>query len=109
MEVGSVMNDRMQKLEKLLAADPGDAFVLYGLASEHAKAGAVEKAVEFYDRCLAADPGYLYAYYHKGKTLADADRTAEAVMTLKAGLEKAKAARDAKAVSEIGGLLDSIE
>jgi tetratricopeptide (TPR) repeat protein len=100
---------RVAQLERLLAAEPNDPFVLYGLANEYAKLGRVDEAVAFYDRCLAADPGYLYAYYHKGKTLGDADRTAEAVTTLKVGLEKAKAARDAKAANEIGGLLDSLE
>lgn len=97
------------QLERLLQADPNDAFVLYGLAQEHAKTGDVTKAVEFYDRCLGADPKYCYAYYHKAKTLADADRTAEAVHVARHGIEAAKSCNDDHALSELSALLDQLE
>ncbi|MFT3686319.1 MAG: hypothetical protein QM783_15600 [Phycisphaerales bacterium] len=61
------MSDRLAKLEKLLALDPADTFVLYGIAQEHGKAGDFAKAIEFYDRTLAADPAYCYAYFHKAR------------------------------------------
>lgn len=96
------------QLEKLLDLDPNDPFVLYGLAQEHAKTGDLARAVGFYDRCLAADPNYCYAYYHKAKTLSDHDRTDDAVATLTAGIAVAKRAQDAKALSEMQTLLDSI-
>src|SRR5438552_3153283 len=64
---------RLDKLRKILAAEPTDAFTLYGVAQEYAKAGDTASAVEFYNRCLAADPAYCYAYYHKAKCQADAD------------------------------------
>jgi len=99
----------IEQLEKLLAADPGDAFVLYGLAQEHAKGGDVAKAVEFFDRCLVADPGYCYAYFHKARVLHEAGRTAEAVKVLREGVAAAKRAGDAHALSEITGFLDEIE
>ena len=54
-------------LQRLLEKDPKDPFLLYGLAQEYAKAGDVAKAVEYYDRCLAADPLYCYAYFHKAR------------------------------------------
>ncbi len=99
----------IEQLQKLLAADPADPFVLYGLAQEHAKAGQTDEAVAHYDRCLAADPGYCYAYFHKAKALEDAGRVPEAVATLKAGLAAAKKAGDAHATSEISGYLDMLE
>lgn len=101
-------NERLHKLEKLLIADPGDAFVLYGLASEHAKLGDVAKAVEFFDRCLATDPDYLYAYYHKAKVLSDHEQTRNAAETLNIGIARAKARQDAKALNELSALLDQI-
>jgi tetratricopeptide (TPR) repeat protein len=95
-------------LERLLAKDPGDAFVLYGLAQEHAKLGRHTEAVAFYDKCLAADPAYCYAYFHKAKALEAAGRESDAVATLTAGLAAAKAARDHHALSEIQGYLDEL-
>lgn len=96
----------LAQLERLLAADPADPFVLYGIAQEHAKSGAHARAVEFYDRCLAADPAYCYAYYHKAKSLEALGREADAVQTLRDGAAAAKKAGDEHAVSEISGYLD---
>ncbi len=99
---------RLDKLLKILAAEPGDAFTLYGIAQEYSKAGDAARAVEFYDRCLAANPAYCYAYYHKAKTQADAGDPNGATATLRSGLEVAKHAGDAKAAGEIAALLDSL-
>lgn len=96
------------QLEKLLAADPKDPFVLYGLAQEHAKAKAFARAIEYYDLCLAADPAYCYAYFHKAKAQQAAGDDAGAAATLRAGLIAAKQAGDGKAMGEIGGYLDEL-
>ena len=101
----------LEQLEKLLAADPGDAFLLYGLAQEHAKQGEAAgqaRAVEYYDRCLAVDPGYCYAYYHKARTLEAMGKQEAAVATLRAGLKVAKETGDSHAASEISALLDEL-
>jgi len=99
----------IEQLEKLLASDPRDPFVLYGLAQEHARKGDQARAVQFYDRCLEADPRYCYAYFHKAKALEAAGRAADAIATLKAGLAAAREARDQHALSEIQGYLDELE
>jgi tetratricopeptide (TPR) repeat protein len=98
----------LEQLEKLLAADPGDAFVLYGLAQEHAKQGHFARAVEFYDRCLSVDPAYCYAYYHKARALEGKGDRAEAVAVLKAGMAQARGVGDAHAAAEIEALLDEL-
>jgi tetratricopeptide (TPR) repeat protein len=99
----------IEQLERLLAADPGDAFVLYGLAQEWARRGDVGRAAEFYDRCLAADPGYLYAYFHKARALEGAGRREEALAALRSGAAMARRAGDSHAVSEISGYLEELE
>jgi len=96
------------QLEKLLAADPKDPFVLYGLAQEYAKAKEYAKAIGFYDACLSADAAYCYAYFHKAKAQQAAGDDAGAAATLRAGLVAAKQAGDAKAMGEIGGYLDEL-
>lgn len=109
----SATASRLAKLEKLLEADPNDPFVLYGIAQEHAKAGGGagaghERAVEYYDRCLAADPSYCYAYYHKALSLQALSRREESRAAAKAGLAVAQSANDAKATSELSNLLAAL-
>ncbi|MBL8762055.1 MAG: tetratricopeptide repeat protein, partial [Phycisphaerae bacterium] len=96
------------QLEKLLALDPADAFVLYGLAMEHAKSGQIDHAMTYFDRCTAADPAYCYAYFHKARVQSEAGRTSDAIETLNRGLIAAKAAGDAHAMSEMRELLDQL-
>lgn len=96
-------------LEKLLAAEPGDPFVLYGLANEYAKQKDTTRAVEFFDRCLTADPAYCYAYYHKARALHAAGRKDEALAAIGAGIAAAKSAKDSHALSELQSLRDEIE
>jgi len=99
----------IRDLEQLLGVDPDDAFVLYGLAQEHAKAGDASRAVEYFDRCLRVDPAYCYAYYHKARVQAAAGARDAARETLRAGLEAARRADDGHALDEIQCLLDTLE
>jgi tetratricopeptide (TPR) repeat protein len=78
--------------------------VLYGLAQEHAKAGDLARAVEFYDRTLAADAGYCYAYFHKAKAQAALGDLAAARATVAAGVRAAHGVRDEKALGELSTL-----
>ncbi|MBL8965045.1 MAG: tetratricopeptide repeat protein [Phycisphaeraceae bacterium] len=98
----------IQDLERLLRDDPGDAFLLYGLAHEYARTGRHDAAIEHYDRCLVADPGMSYAYYHKARSLVALGRAPEAVLVLRAGIERARAANDSHAVSELVAMLDEL-
>lgn len=99
----------LAQLQSLLAKSPDDPFLLYGVALEHAKAGAVDEACGWFDRCLAADGAYCYAYFHKGKTLLDAGRVQQGLEVVRAGLKAARQHNDYKAMSELQGLLDEHE
>lgn len=98
------MSDRLAKLTKLLALDERDTFTLYALAQEHAKLGDHAQAVSFFDRCLAVDPHYHYAYFHKARSLLAAGDRAAALDTARTGLEQAEAAGDPKAINELTSL-----
>ena len=75
----------IEQLQKLLAADPSDPFLLYGMAQEHAKQGRHGEALAWYDRCLAADPKYAYAYFHKARSEEAMGNSDGAAATLRAG------------------------
>ncbi|MGE3109961.1 MAG: tetratricopeptide repeat protein [Phycisphaerales bacterium] len=103
-----IMSPRLHTLLSMLEASPDDAFVLYGIAQEHAKAGNHEVACSFYDRCIAADPSYHYAYYHKAVALHEAGQDSAARAALEAGIAKARAAGDLKALSELQHFHESL-
>jgi tetratricopeptide (TPR) repeat protein len=98
----------IQQLQRLLAADPADTFVLYAMAIELAKVGKHEEALAFFDRCIAADKLYCYAYFHKGRSLEALGRRDDLQTTLTAGVQAAREAGDGKALSEISGYLASL-
>ena len=100
---------RLASLHALLAAEPDDGFVLYGLAQECYKLGRFDDAIAFYDRAIAVDPKQCYAFFHKAKTLESARRHAEIPSVLRAGLARARAVQDFKAASEIQAFLDDVE
>ncbi len=96
---------RIPQLKKLLEADPGDAFCLYGLAQEYLKAGQAEDACAYFDRTIEADRTYCYAYYHKARALQGLGKVEEARTICEQGLAVAKEISDQKAVSELQDLL----
>ncbi len=100
---------RLAQLETLHSADAGDADVMYMIAQEHAKGGGYALAVSWYDRCLGADAGYVYAYFHKARAQQAADDLPAAIATARAGLSRARELGQAKAQNELASLIDELE
>jgi len=101
--------DRLERLHKLLAADPTDADVPYMIAQEHSSRSDNAEAIAWYDKCLAIDGDYLYAYYHKARAQQAAASLDEARATIHAGLERARAAGNEKAARELAELLELLD
>lgn len=97
------------QLTKLLAIDPADTFVLYGLAQEHARLGDHAAAIQWYDKCLAVDPLYCYAYFHQARSQQALGNLPAAIAATRAGIDAARKAQDGKALSELQGLLVELE
>ncbi|MCC6949853.1 MAG: hypothetical protein IT433_00245 [Phycisphaerales bacterium] len=99
----------LESLHRLLEATPGDPFVPYAIAQEHAKQRAFAEAVAWYDRCLAVDGAYCYAYYHKARAQLAMGGRADALRTIEAGRKQAAASGDGHAGAELSALRDEIE
>lgn len=99
---------RIELLQKMLEADPNDAFCRYGMAQEYLKAGDYVNAVLWFDKTIESDIDYCYAYYHKARAFEQAGKLQEAISTLQIGLERARASGDAHTISEIQSLLDQL-
>lgn len=98
----------IEQLQRLLKAEPDDSFLLYALAQELANTDHHADAVAQYDLCIASDPLSSYAYYHKARSLSALGQDAQAADTIRKGLDAAKQVGDAKALSELTSLLDTL-
>lgn len=102
---------RMEQIEAMLAEDPGDAFLRYGLAMEHASAGDDESAVRVLRELITvkADDPYVPAFHMLGQALARLGREPEAATALRDGIAVARKVGDLHALGEMQGLLDTLE
>src|SRR5438445_12565630 len=105
---------RMDQIEALLADDPDDAFLRYGLAMEHASAGDDGACIAVLRDLIAstAKAPYIPAYLQAGQALVRLDRFDEACAVLRDGIAAAGATGTPDALhaqSEMQALLASIE
>jgi len=99
---------RMEQIEALLADDPADPFLRYGLAMEHASAGNDTAAVDQLSRLIADSP-YVPAFLMAGQILNRLNRVDEACDVLRRGIAAAKEQGNSHAEGEMAALLASIE
>ena len=101
-------SDKLDKLQQLLARQPGDAFLLYGIAMEYRKLRDFERAVDFFNRTIEVDPAYCYAYFHRGQTHELAGDAAAARQSYRDGIAAAERAGDAHAKEELQAALEML-
>lgn len=102
----------MAQIEELLALDPADPFLRYGLALEHASAGDDAECVRKLQGLIADTPDYIPAYLICAQALARAGEESEAASVLRAGIAVTVRVNtpDAQhARAEMRGLLDTLE
>ncbi len=99
------METRRQKIERMLAAEPGDVFLNFGLAMELTKEKAFDAALTSFDRVISLDADYTAAYHHKAATLSALSRYDEARATIDAGIQAARRIGNGHAESELNDLL----
>ena len=100
--------DRVDKLNAMLAKSPGDAFLVYALGMEHKKTD-LPKAAELFQQVIQLDAGQCYAYFQLGQTrelMSDIEGAKEAY---REGIDAAERHGDAHAQSELTGALEMIE
>src|ERR1700686_3653245 len=96
---------RIAMLNQILTANPNDAFARYGLAMECSKSGEVARALEEFQKLLAAHPDYTAGYFMAAQTLAKAERIEEAKIMLHDGIRSAQRTGNSHAQSEMEAML----
>lgn len=99
---------RREMLEQYVASHPEDAFGRYGLAMECVRLGDNPAAEAHFKQLMSSHPEYVATYLQFGQFLAKLGRTAEARTILSQGVERAAAAGDGHARSEIQAALDEL-
>jgi predicted Zn-dependent protease len=101
--------DKIAGLREILALDPKNSFARYGVAMELAGRGETEAALVEFDTLLKNDSDYTAGYFMAAQTLAKANRNAEAIERLKAGISCAARTDNRHALSEMQGMLDELD
>ncbi len=102
-------NPRIEALLAFLASDPDDAFTLFALAQEYARAGDLHHALAHYRRLRTMHPAYVGTYYHLGKTLEKVGLRDDALAAYRDGIVVATEVGDLHARAELQDALAKCE
>jgi thioredoxin-like negative regulator of GroEL len=99
---------RRQQIQEMLAEDPKDPFLRYGLAMDYAGAGEHEEAARCFRDLLRDSPDYVPAYFQVAKVLHQLGRDDEARAVARTGVAAARNKGDEHAAGELEFFLDDI-
>lgn len=95
------MSNRLETLRTMVAQNPTDNFVRYGLAMEYIGRGDWEAAANEFRALLSINPNYAAAYYHCGQALEKLGQSAEARHIYEQGIETTTKLGDLHTRSEL--------
>ncbi len=100
--------DRIERLKEFLHTAPTDLFVLHALGLEYIKIGNELLAQQQFEQVLLLDEGYIGSYYHLAKLFERTGQEEAAIATYQKGMDKAKAAGDNHALSELRSAFEEL-
>jgi thioredoxin-like negative regulator of GroEL len=99
---------RREKIEAMLADDPGDTFLRYSLAMELDKEGSHDDSLAKFAELSRDDPPYVPAFFMAAQQLARLQRADEAREILQSGIRAAVEQGDDHAAREMSEFLASL-
>ena len=99
---------RREKIEAMLADDPGDTFLRYSLAMEFDKEGSHDASLAKFAELTRDDPPYVPAFFMAGQQLVRLSRIDEARAILRNGIADAQTQNDLHAAGEMTEFLASL-
>jgi tetratricopeptide (TPR) repeat protein len=101
-------NTRKDQILAMLADDPNDPFLRYGLGMEYVSEGALEDAVRCFRELTDVAPDYVPGYQQAGQVLVRLGRPDEARELFQRGIATAKKVGNIHAGEEMQGFLDGL-
>ena len=99
---------RREKIEAMLADDPGHTFLRYSLAMDLDKEGVHDASLAKFAELTRDDPPYVPAFFMAGQQLVRLGRVSEAREILRPGIEAARKQDDSHAAGEMSEFLASL-
>jgi tetratricopeptide (TPR) repeat protein len=99
---------RKDRILEMLADDPNDAFLRYGLGMEYLSEGAHEEALRTFRELTEVAPDYVPGYQQAGQVLTKLGRTDEARDFFRRGIATAQKVGNAHARDEMQGFLEGL-
>lgn len=103
------MNNRLKQLLDIYRDEPDDAFTRYAIALEYNARKEYQAAQDWFERLRADEPEYVPTYYMLAGVYRATDEPQKALEIYRAGLQAAKKAGDAHALSELAAALEELE
>lgn len=102
------MPSRREKIETMLADEPGDIFLRYSLALELAKENQHDQSLAKLTELVEEHPPYVPAFFMAAKQLTELGRIEKARDVLRVGVEAARQQGDAHAAGEMSEFLAAL-
>ena len=103
-----MLMSRREKIEAMLADDPGDTFLRYSLAMELDKEGNHDSSLNRFAELTRDTPPYVPAFFMAGQQLVRLSRIDEARTILRDGIAAARIQDDLHAAGEMTEFLASL-
>jgi hypothetical protein len=100
---------RREKIEAMLADDPGDTFLRYSLAMELDKEGNHDASLTKFMELTRDTPPFVPAFFMAGQQLARLGRISESREVLHKGIDAARDQGDLHAAGEMTEFLTSLD
>lgn len=101
--------NRLEKLQKMLAADPNDPFLRYGVALEYKSLGDPRQAIQSLEQLQTDSPDYVPTYYILAELYSAIGEREKAILTARLGIDYAIKSGDVHAASELRAALEEFE
>jgi hypothetical protein len=99
---------RRQQLQEMLADEPNDPFLHYGVAMEFVSEGDDEGAIRSFQELLRIAPDYVPGYLQAGQALVRMGRIDEAGGVFRSGIAQARQQGNYHAADEMQGFLANL-
>lgn len=93
--------ERVAQFQELIALDPEDTMLRFGLGELYFEAGDFPRAAEQFAEIVRLDPQYSAAYRYLGQAYAALERHTEAHQTFECGIAVAEARGDLQTAKEM--------